>query len=128
MPGMRCDLKRRVIEPDGFFFPKQAPAAPAVTFGPERQCREIWRFADRCPGICIVWFDVTVQFLRKIDEQRPVGRNIAAPFIDSSMKPLPVLERIIIRMPQDQLKPVRRTTPQNYCFDGFTGKDNQEAS
>src|SRR5258706_12526093 len=98
MPGMRCDLERRVIEPDGFLFLEQASAAPAVTFRPERQCREIWRFADRCPGICIVWFYVTGQFLRKINEKRPVGRNIAPPVKDSSLQPITLLQRTVFRI------------------------------
>jgi hypothetical protein len=46
MVSMRhCDIWL-VIEPDAILFFKQAAAVPAITFRPQRQCREEWRLAD----------------------------------------------------------------------------------
>src|SRR5437660_10023724 len=104
---------------------------PAIPFWPEGKCGEIWRLADCCPGIRVfaVRDCFSVELVRKINEQRSVGRQIRTPDINVTAKPLAGLEFIVFCVPKNQLYPLAWPSAKNHSDRGLSGqKDLQSAT
>lgn len=64
----------------------------------------------------------------KIDEQLPIWRQVAALLINPAMKPGAVVERVVARVPLDDLNPSRRTAPQDDGNMGVAGENDKQAA
>ena len=56
--------------------------------------------------------------VHEVEQELPVGRNVALVFVDASLDPGTMSELVCPRVPSDDVVPLRRTTSQNHrCRD-----------
>ncbi len=120
---MCCD---RIKSEDGASIVCKASAsAIRRTLRPQSKGMKPGTPADRAPRRPVV----SLHFASLMDERQKqfaVRRQIAFFRIDASLQPGARIERIILRVPADDMKPVRRTPTEDDGFMGFTGKYHKQ--
>lgn len=125
--GLRRSLS--VVEPDGVVGGEQSAASPTTPVRPQRERGEIWHSTDRSPGVRVIAADsCSIDLLREVDQVLSVRRQIAAPFVDAAMEPLPRLERVGIRVPLYDMHPLAWSTMEYHAYRRFTGENAIEAA
>src|SRR6266516_3104573 len=115
---MRCSLVTKMIEMNCIRIHEKSTAVPTISFWPERQRGKPRRFADGGPGTQRL-------FIRggEVDQQRSIGRQVAAPFVNASFEPLSLLECVFFQIPLDELGVRRRPAPKENSGFSFPCKE-----
>src|SRR5437773_600306 len=105
---MRRCLVAKMIEMDCMRIQEKSTAVPTVSFWPESQCCEPRRFADGGPRTQRL-------FIRgdEVDQQRSIGRQVAAPLVNAAFEPLSFLKSVFFQIPLDELGVRRRPAPRS---------------
>src|ERR1051325_9627517 len=97
-----------MIEEHGVVVLEQAPTPPAVALWPKGQGCYVGYLAHCSP--CVRVFRVVdglgSEFAGEVDQLRSIGREIRTTLIDPSVKPCPVVERVTVRVPGNDLDPL----------------------
>ena len=127
---MRFGNLRLVIEDQGLPVLKRPASVPAVSFWPEGKRRQVRRSAYCGPGIGVraVLECSAIDFLCKVDKQRPIGAQIRTPIIYLSVELLAWFKDIRIRIPLDDLDPIGRTSAEDNRCGRFSRKEDRDAS
>ncbi len=109
----------------GLIIEKNAVPAPGAAHRPQGEGGEVGRPADRCPGFAISGIDIPgLPLTAKINQKLAVWREIALFGIKASVKPLPALKSVVLRVPQRNAPPFRRSAPEDNAGGGFACQEN----